>query len=216
MYVQPFDNERKIILLQSGPVLACIVTGGKCKMYIRKKMMTESTGFTLVELAISIAIVSIVAAVAVGGYLGWKPGYDFRGAVSQVRSDLNRAKMRAVETRRQCRVVFTTNGYQIEDGNRVMNTNTWGSIDANGVLTVGTPLLGADLSDFPSVTLTLTPPPPPAVPPPSNAIVAGSEPTFVFSPRGTASPASLQVSHPDFGNATIAMSIAGRINITWP
>lgn len=177
----------------------------------KKKTNYNSSGFTLIELMVTIAIVGLVSAIAIGGYLSWKPGHVLRSAVSQVRGDLNRAKMRAVETRRQCRVVFfdvlTPNGYRIEDGNEVMNSNQWGIVDANGGHTAGTPFRTGDLNNFAPVSL---------VDGGGNVIVVGTEPTIAFSPRGTATLGSLQIVHPTAGTVTIAVNITGRINITWP
>lgn len=183
-------------------------------MLTENKRIFKNDGFTLVELAIVVAIAGIVSLMAVGGYMAWKPGNIFRGAVSQVRADISRAKMRAVETRRQCRVIFTTNGYQIEDGDRVMNSTAggWGNLDTSvtpNVHTPGTPFRTLTFVDFPQITLL------------DNAgavIVAGAnEPTITFSPRGTATNLdSVQVVHPTEGIATIAVNITGRVNITWP
>ncbi len=166
-------------------------------------------GFTLIELAIVIAIVSVVTAFAVGGYLSWKPGFELRGAVSQVRADLNRTKMRAVETRRQCRVVFTANGYQIEDGDRVMNSTVagWGNIDTNGVHTPGIPFRVVNFNDFPQVILTKTGNV--AIPAPSDLIIA-------FSPRGIATTIdTIEIRNRNIAGATVAVNLTGRINITW-
>lgn len=162
------------------------------------KRMQKQSGFTLVEVMVVVAIVGIVTGIAVAGYLSWKPGYVLRGAVSQVRGDLNRAKMRAVETRRQCRVTFTANSYTIEDGNRTMNSNQWGNVDANGIFTAGTVWRTYSLNDYPQVTL---------------LNITGSP--VVFSPRGTASLQSLRVNHPNAGSVDIAVNITGRIKTTW-
>jgi len=163
-----------------------------------KKIMRKQSGFTLIEVMVVVAIVGIVTGIAVAGYLNWKPGYVFRGAVSQVRGDLNRAKMRAVETRRQCRVSFTANGYILQDGNRTMNSSHWGRINTNGVFVNGTPWRTITFDDYPQVSL---------------SSITGNP---VFSPRGTASLESLRINHPNAGGAKVAVNITGRINITWP
>lgn len=167
-------------------------------------------GFSLIELSIVIAIAGILTTIAIAGYLTWKPGYVFRDAVSQVRGDLERAKMRSVETRKQCRVTFNPNGYQIEDGNRGMNSNAWGVIDRNGNHTAGTPFITAQFGDnFGQVSL---------LDGDGQPIVAGTvtEPVITFSPRGTAGNDSVSVVHQTAGTAEIAVNITGNISITWP
>ncbi len=155
---------------------------------------------------VAMAIVGIITAMAIPAYLSWKPRTAVRSAVMQVRSDLNRAKMRAVEMRRQCRIVFSTAGYQIFDGNRIMNSNQWGNIDSNGVFTNGVPAMARDFIDYPLVTIRTGG---------GAEIVAGSEPKITFSPRGTAIVNSIQVNHPHAAGATIAVDIVSRIRTTW-
>jgi len=177
-------------------------------MPIERRKKPDVKGFTLIEVIITMAIASILTTIAIGGYLSWKPGYVFRGAVSQVRGDLQQAKMRAVETRRQCRVVFSTNGYQLEDGNRVMNSNAWGNLGANDVHTAGTPFRVINFNDLPQITLTAAG---------GAAIVAGTpiQPVVTFSPRGTAIVDSVWVVHPNAGKADIDVRITGNIDIEW-
>ena len=90
------------------------------------------------------AISATLVAIAIPSYLSWKPGHYFRGAVSQVRSDLNDTKMRALEKRVQSRIVFTANGYTIQVGNRATGSNNW------------TVVATKDFAEFPGITITTT------------------------------------------------------------
>ncbi len=174
-------------------------------MFYTNKKLSGDAGFTLVELMITVAIMGVTLSIAIPGYLSWKSGYEIRGAVSQVRSDLNRVKMRAVETRRQCRIVLTSNGYQLEDGNRIMNSSDWGNIDRDGNHTKDVPYIVRDLGSFSQVTITDN----------GAAITVGTEPTISFSPRGTATLNSFRMEHPDSAGTDIAVNITGRVNIQW-
>lgn len=152
----------------------------------------QQSGFTLLEVCITMAIVGILSAIAIPSYLSWKPGYQLRDAVSQVRGDLNRAKMRAVETRKQCQIVFAAGGgtYQLNDGNRMMNSNNWSPF-RNRSLPEGPYIVGNN------VTVTVT-----------------------FSPRGTATPQTISIKHQDdvpagADAATITTWISGGIKTTW-
>ena len=179
-----------------------------------KKTKQRQAGFTLVEVIVVIAIVGIVTGIAVAGYLSWKPGYVYRGAFSQVRGDLNRAKMLAIETRRQWRVDFCgdgdgdgiDDGYQLIEGDFVMNCS-WNvpgtsnppancpmsAADQAAFTGAGRRVISRDLSDYPGI------------------IVSASGGSPIFSPKGTASPCSLTVSRPDGPPTTINISIAGRV-----
>jgi Tfp pilus assembly protein FimT len=143
------------------------------------------------------AIVGIMSAIAIPNYLSWKPGYISRGAVSLVQRDLNKCKMRALETRHQCRVVFTSPGYQIFDGNRVRNSSQWGRIASDGTFTNGTTVKTEQFSPYPDIT------------------TIANVSTITFSPVGTASPGSITVQQLKKGLienvAKIKVNITGRV-----
>lgn len=165
----------------------------------------NQAGFTLIELVITMAIVAIIATMGAAGYANMRPGYELRGAVSQVRAAINRTKMRALETRRQCQIVFTTNGYTINDGNRVMNSSQWGNIDVTNGFIAGVSFRTQTFANYPRASLTDG----------GVVIAVGAEPTITFSPRGTASLDSVQIDNTGTDGATITSSIAGRISTTW-
>jgi prepilin-type N-terminal cleavage/methylation domain-containing protein len=175
-----------------------------------KRQSTTQQGFTLLEVMVVTAIVGVMAAIAIPSYLSWKPGHEFRGAVSRINSDLNKAKMRALETRKESRVMFCGDEfYQIIDGNQALNSN-WNvpgttNPPACPMTTAQRTAFEGDgrrvqirsVSDYNQVTITTSPAP-------------------IFSPRGlTSSLGTISVNHPKTNGADISVNISGRVRVDW-
>lgn len=59
-------------------------------------MEKNESGFSLFELMIVIAIISILAAIAVPNFIVWRESANLRGSAFNLKSDLELAKMRAI------------------------------------------------------------------------------------------------------------------------
>ena len=61
------------------------------------KVMHKNSGFTIMELMTTIAIIAVLAAIAVPNMIGWRSGTKLQGAVENLRGDLQWAKLAAVK-----------------------------------------------------------------------------------------------------------------------
>ena len=75
--------------------------------------MRKNSGFTAFELAVSLAIMVIIAAAVLPPYLKWLRGYRLKGAVSNLMADLEMAKIRAIRENDLIAVQFCQNRYTI-------------------------------------------------------------------------------------------------------
>lgn len=80
--------------------------------------MRKNSGFTAFELAMSLAIMVIVAAAVLPPYLKWLRGHRLRGAVTNLMADMEMAKIRAIRENALIAVQFCQDRYTIfnEDG----------------------------------------------------------------------------------------------------
>ena len=144
----------------------------------------DQRAFTVVELMISMALIAILASLSFFAVQAIMPGYRLNGAIRMVRGDLYNAKMLAAKKNLQYKVVFSANGYDLQEG------------DKNSGSTVWTPQVSRTFSDYPRVTVKTS---------------ATADP--IFSPRGTASNGTITLQNSGGDEKTIITSFAGRIQI---
>jgi prepilin-type N-terminal cleavage/methylation domain-containing protein len=72
-----------------------------------------SPGFTLVELLIVMAVVSICLAIAMPDIATFSSGYKLRAAAREVASDLQFTRLLAVKENKAFRVIFGSDSYQV-------------------------------------------------------------------------------------------------------
>ena len=68
--------------------------------------MKREQGFTMIELMITIVIFSVLLGLAIPGFSSWLPKYRLRGAVRDVYSNFQYARMVATKDRAGCGVLF--------------------------------------------------------------------------------------------------------------
>jgi prepilin-type N-terminal cleavage/methylation domain-containing protein len=79
--------------------------------------MRKNSGFTAFELAVSLAIMAIIAALILPPYLTWLRGHRLRGAVTNMMADLEMAKIRAIRENALIAVQFCQDRYTIFNEN---------------------------------------------------------------------------------------------------
>jgi type IV fimbrial biogenesis protein FimT len=75
--------------------------------------MRKNAGFTTFELAVSLAIMAIIAAAVMPPYLKWLRGHRLRGAVNNLMGDMEMAKIRAIRENALVAVQFCQDRYTI-------------------------------------------------------------------------------------------------------
>jgi type IV fimbrial biogenesis protein FimT len=83
------------------------------KHNLEMKIMHKNSGFSVIEILIVIAIAAVIAGIAVPQMIGSRSAAKLRGAVENLRGDLQLAKLKAVQESGPVAVLFSGNGYQV-------------------------------------------------------------------------------------------------------
>ena len=68
--------------------------------------MRKNSGFTLIELMVTIAIIAIVSAIAIPGYMSWLPNYRLKSAVLDLEGNIQRTRLQAIKYNQTWAVLF--------------------------------------------------------------------------------------------------------------
>ena len=71
-------------------------------------IMQKTSGFTLMELMVTIAIISILSIIAIPNIIAWVPKFRLGGASRDVLSILRKTRLRAVKDNTNCVLMFDT------------------------------------------------------------------------------------------------------------
>jgi type IV fimbrial biogenesis protein FimT len=144
-------------------------------------------GFTVTELVIVTALISILAVIGIPSIMNEIPKYRLNGAARQIVGDLMEARMKATRLNRKVKIYFTVgNEYKVCD-----------DIDNNGTVDdcEGNAKIVNIQNNFTGVTLS-------------------SNNNPIFNPRGTASNlATINVAN-SAGTKYITIAITGRVRVS--
>ena len=113
--------------------------------------MRKNSGFTAYELAVTIAIISVIAALTLPPYLKWWRTSRLQSAVSNMTADIEMAKTRAIRENASVVIEFYSGRYTIfVDNNKDWNPNNGEDIVLNRSLPAGVFVDTASL-EFPTV-----------------------------------------------------------------
>lgn len=146
--------------------------------------MNRQSGFTLLELIVTIAILGILTAIAIPAFSTWYPNYRLKSATLDIYAKMQYAKMRAVKTNRSHAIEFDTtagnNGFKIVHcGEGTCNDGDESDLKDIRLATYDEGK-GDIVFSFGNATETATEPP---NPPGLTVTYSGKRATF--SPRGT-------------------------------
>ncbi|MBW1616211.1 MAG: GspH/FimT family pseudopilin [Deltaproteobacteria bacterium] len=152
--------------------------------------MKKNAGFTLYELIITMAVISILSAIAAPYFTRLSAGFKLNSATREMQADLQAARLFAINKNSYAVINFYKDSYKVFIDNG-KNSGDWNQ-DADEKTVINRPLpAGIYLS--------------------SNCL----NNRLRFTPTGTVASRSVFLTNKNDKNKTISMSRTGRINVKW-
>lgn len=147
--------------------------------------MNSQKGFSLLEMIIVLAIISVLAGTTISVYITMKPVLRLSGATRQIMGDLMWARMQAISQNNEFRIIYDNNHrYRILDDD-----------NNNGTSTTGESIITKDIRDkYDDVTYHS-----------SNAN------NLIFYPKGNAANLTTITITNRSGTKTVSVAITGRV-----
>jgi len=76
-------------------------------------LVRRMEGFSLVELMMAICVLALISAIATPSLLNWRNNAKLRGAASNLKGDMELARLKAIQVNDTVVVHFTENGYKV-------------------------------------------------------------------------------------------------------
>jgi len=158
----------------------------------RSLLVRRLEGFSLIELMMVICVLALISAIATPSLLNWRSSAKLRGAVSNLKGDMELARLKAIQVNDTVVIHFTNNSYKVfkDDGS------------TSGVYDAGEALYGARTLPA-GVKIDL-----------DKTSFGASGDSARFKGRGTAVPGSAVLVNDKETEKKVTVNSLGRITIT--
>ena len=96
----------------------------------RPYIISGRSGFTTIELMVTIGILTVLALITIPGYTSWMPSYHLKGAARDIYSNLQLARLDAIKRNNTSTVTLDTgeNKYIIDSPDRTVYLGDYGGV----------------------------------------------------------------------------------------